>query len=277
MEIRNRVSFNIRGRAKVYDKLQKLGIQMKETGDRKIVSLIYFDINENDILWPEAEKIISSAGIGAIMTETVFTKEEIMSAEWVRIYPHHFCGYPMPDLHGEWRELSYYSERECKECGIELRQKAPIHLKSEPKLGRNHFMGIFWTYDIFARNEVFDVLSQNGITGFETYPAIHHKKKVPLETIKQLKILGELAPSVINDNLTRESYHCNHVKYLGLSRGMYRFSHNIFKDMPDLIKTHEWFGSGHEAIQLVLASSKFVKVYVENNWKGLRLEPIELL
>jgi hypothetical protein len=280
MKIKHRVSFHPKGHPKVKMRLMQLGIKLKESfmhGDPKYSLGCSFDISEDDSIWRIVEPLLLSEGIGIDPTWTEFTKEEIMSAEWVQIYPAHFCGYPMPDLHGEWRELSYYSERECKECGIGLRQKAPIHLKGEPKLGRNHFMGIFWMYDIFALNKVFDVLLKNDIKGFEAYPTIHYKKKTPLETIKQLKVIGELAPGVIADNLTHENYPCGHVKYLGLGRGMYKFSRNIFGEQPDLVKTHEWFGGGHSAVQLVLASAKFVKVYMESNWKGLSLSPIALV
>jgi len=64
---------------------------------------------------------------------------------------------------------------------------------------------------------------------------------------------------------------------MGLGRGMYKFSCEIFRDASDLVKTHEWFGSGHEAVQLILASARFVRVYFDNNWKGLNLSPIELV
>lgn len=279
MKIKHRVSFHPKHHPKVKKHFLQLGIELKESfmhGDPKYSLGCHFDMYEDDLLWPEVEKILSSAGI-LTLPNTEFTTEEILSAKWVLIYPSHFWGYPMPDLAWEWKERSYTPEQECEHCGVGLCQKAPIHLKGEPKLGRNHFMGIFWTYDIFARNEVFDILSQNGITGFEAYPAIHYKKKVPLTTIKQLKVTGELAAGVINDNLHRENYPCGHGKYLGLSRGMYRFSRNIFKDTPDLIKTHEWFGGGHSATQFVLASAKFVRLYLDKGWRGLSLSPVELV
>ena len=252
----------------------------------------FFDISEDDPVWPKVSEIIKKNKIPTV-AHTEFTESEILSAEWVCIVPGYFedDGFPMPHLDGSWRNISFNAGKECPNCGIGIDQTAPIHLKSEPNLKDNDFISIFWTYNIFARNEVFDVLSQNGITGFEAYPVIHYKKEVPLTTVKQLKISKVLAPGVIADNLiradvegitsdntiTNEDYPCGHIKYLGLSRGMYKFSRDIFKDMPDLVKTHEWFGGGHEAIQLVLTSAKFVKVYMENNWKGLNLSPITLV
>ena len=289
MKITHRIFFNPKMDKAATKKFQKLGIEMKKTGS-DYSFCYYFDMYEDNPLWPEVERVLLSAGIHT-SPDTEFTEEEIMSAEWVLIYPSHFAGYPMPDLDDSWRNISFNAGQQCQICGIGRKQVSSIHLKTEPKLGRNHFMGIFWTYDIFARNEIFDILSQNSITGFEAYPAIHYKKKVPLTTIKQLKVSKELAPGVIADNLTHadvegitadniithENYPCGHIKYLGLGCGMYKFSRNIFKNVPDLVKTHEWFGGGYSATQFILASVKFVKVYMENNWKGLSLSPIELI
>ena len=296
MKVVHRISFHPRHNPKAKKRFAQLGIELKESfmhGDPKYSLGCHFDISEDDPFWHIVEPILLSEKIGFNPTWTEFTKEEILSAEWVTIDPVYFedDGFPEPHLDGSWRNVSFNAGKECPECGIGIEQTAPIHLKDEPNLKNNDFISIFWTYDIFALNKVFDVLSQNGIAGFEAYPAIHHKKKVPLTTIKQLKITNELAPGVINNNLTRadaegitadniithEDYPCGHIKYLGLGRGMYRFSRDIFRDMPDLVKTHEWFGGGHSAVQLVLASAKFVKLYLDNKWRGLSLTPLEVV
>ncbi len=290
MKIIHKITLSAKSDRKILCKLQQIGVKIKGPMSPQI-PICTFEIAEDDEHWPEVHNVLAFVKRLSIQTRTEFSIEEIVSAEWVDIYPTHFAGYPMPKLDGTWRNISFNAGEECPSCGIGREQKAPIHLKGEPKLGRNHFMGIFWTYDIFARNEVFDVLSPNGITGFEADSAIHYKKKVPLTTIKQLKVSKELAPGVIDDNLTRadvermtadntfthEPYPCGHVKYIGLGRGMYKFSRSIFKGMPDLVKTHEWFGVGHEAIQCILASAKFAKLYVDKGWRGLNLSPIELV
>lgn len=269
MIIKHQVTFSKNDkRRKVFE---KLGVRVENAG-----TICSFLIMENDPLWPEVKKKLKEKKIQS-KSCAVFSQMEVLSAEWCVIFPRFISGYPMPDLGWEWKECSYTPEQECKDCGIGLRQKAPIHLKGEPKLGRNHFMGIFWMYDIFARNEVFEVLSQDGITGFEAYPAMHYKKKAPLKTIKQLKILKEHRPCIVNDNLVHDKTPCGHVKYNVLTRGMFKFRHDAFVDRADLIRTHEWFGSGHSAFQLVLASAKFVQLYMERKWRGLSLAPIELL
>ncbi len=138
-------------------------------------------------------------------------------------------------------------------------------------------MALNWIFEFFARNEVFEVLKQNKITGFEPLEAIHHRKGTALATIKQLKVVEQAPAGVVDDNLVRDKRPCEHIKYNVPTRGMPKVKSNIFENMPDLVRTHEWFGSGHGAFQLVLASAKFVKLYVDNKWRGLAITPLELI
>jgi len=276
MEIKHRICISPKSDSKAWNKFQKLGIKMEEGGDGKIVRLNYFDINESDLLWPKVAKIITSTGI-LPTTETVFSKEEIKSSEWVVIRPEFIYGYPMPDLDFGYKNISFDPKKECSVCGVGMEQMAPIHLKEEPRLGKNDFMGINWTFNTFARLEIIKTMSNEGISGFEVISAIHHDTMEQLNTIKQLKFTQELPGRVVDDNLTKELPKCGHIKYLGLSRGMYKFPRDSFDGVPDFVKTFEWFGSGHLALRLILASSAFVNLYIKNKWKGLRLEPVELL
>lgn len=277
MKITQRIGFNATCNPKLGKEFQKLGIKMKESGDRKIALLNYFDICEDDPRWPRVEQILSSAGVRPTMTTTIFTKKEIISAEWVRILPDFIFGYPMPDLDRGFMNVSFNPETQCSTCGIGREQTAPIRLKGEPKLGKNDFMGVNWTFDLFGRPEVFHIMLEKDIQGVEAMPAIHHDSGTPLKTIKQLRILKEQRSCIADDNLVRDKTPCGHIKYNVLTRGMMKFSRDAFSNMPDLVRTHEWFGSGHGAFQLVLASAKFVQVYMENNWKGLSLAPLELI
>ena len=276
MEIKHRICTSPKRDSKAWKKFQKLGIKMEEGGDGKIVQLNYFDTNESDPLWPKVEKIISSTGILAT-TEIVFTKEEIQSAQWVRIRPEFVHGYPMPDIDGSWRSISFNAGKECSVCGIGRKQVAPIRMKGEPKLGKNDFITVNWTFDLFTRPEVIDTMFREGISGFEEMQVVHYKSLEPLNTVRQLRIIHELSGGIIDDNLTKEFPACGHIKYIGLSRGMYRFSRDAFDSAPDLVKSCQWFGSGHQALQLIFASSDFVDLYFRSKWKGLCLIPIELL
>lgn len=277
MKVIHRVSLSNKQDKKALKKLTKLGIKPWTIGGNLFSNMRYFDITEDDPVWPQVSEIIEKNKIPNI-PRAEFTREEILSAEWVWLNPIYFDEelYPMPHLDDSWKKVSFDYENECPECGIRLLQKAPIRLKGEPNLKNNDFMSIFWVYAIFARPEVLDAMMKNDIKGFEIFPAINHSSNIPLETVKQMKVTNELSPGVIADNLQYEDRGCRHMKYYGISHVMMKYRRSAFANCPDLIRTSEWFGTGHEAFQLILASAKFVKLYMENNWKGLSLNPIEL-
>ncbi len=276
MEIRHRISFNAKHGVTIAKRLAALGVKLKGV-DSKDALLLHFDIGENDLRWGEVKKLLGSAGIGTLPEWTEFTDHEIGSAEWVQIVPAYIWGYPMPDSDGNWKSQSFFASEECRRCGIGLKQKGPIHLKGEPAIQDNDFMGIFWTYPIFAKPHVFDILQGENIRGFEMVPAINHVSNAHLRTVQQLKITEELPPCIIEDNLSIDDRACGHRKYRGLSRGMYKVKRTVLSDRLDLALTSEWFGSGHAAYPLALASARFVKVYRKRDWHGLFLNPIELV
>jgi hypothetical protein len=295
MKIIHRVSFHPKHHPKAKKRFLQLGIELEELfmhGDPKYSLGCSFDISEDEPVWPQASETIKKYNIPTI-PRVEFTKEEVLSAEWVSINPIYFDEdlYPEPhEEHQSWQKASFDYENTCYECGIGLRQKAPIRLKREPNLKDNDFISIFWIYAIFARPEVLDIMMKNNITGFESFPAINHSSDMSLKTIKQMKIINELPPALIADNLkradaermttnnsfTHEPYPCGHVKYYGTDSVVMKYKREIFANCPDLVRTSEWFGTGHAALQLVLASSKFVELYFDKGWKGLSLSPIEL-
>jgi len=288
MKVNHRISFNLRGRSRALKKFNRLGIKTWAIEDMR-----FFDITEDDPRWPEVSKIIKKNKIPSVATAD-FSKEEILSAEWVWLHPVYFDEemYPEPrEEHKSWKKASFNYKDECQHCGIGLYQNAPIRLKGEPNLKGNDFLSVFWIYLIFARPEVLDTMKKNDVTGFEIFPAINHSSDTPLETIRQMKVINELPTGLIADNLTRadvermtadntfthEPYPCGHIKYYGTDHVMMKYQKEVFSDCPDLVRTSEWFGTGYAAIQLTLASAKFVRLYYENNWKGLLFAPIELI
>lgn len=273
MKVIHRVTFNTKKHKKNKKLLLKCGIKLEEVPE---INICTFEVSEDDRSWPEVSKMLEVEQLTPL-TRTEFTKNEILSADWVRVWCNNIKGYPMPDLDSTWKEVSFDKGLICPTCGMNRKQIAPIRLKNEPKIGRNNFVSIFWIFELFALPEVIDTMNLAGISGFETLPPIHYKSLKDLVSVKQLKIKHELDESIIDDNLTRTSHSCGHNRYIGLSRGMYKYNKKAFEGMPDLVKSKEWFGDGLQATQLILASSKFVELYYKNKWKGLSFSPIKLL
>lgn len=54
------------------------------------------------------------------------------------------------------------------------------------------------------------------------------------------------------------------------------FSSRAFEEAPDVVRSHEWFGSGASAFRLILVSQAFRRMVVSNKWRGLHFEPVAL-
>ena len=277
MKIVHRVCYDVKQHPRAKTQFHGLGVNVIEKGDLKLGLYNYFDISEDHPNWKEVKSILHEEGLDPTSTTTQFTKKEITSAKWVQFVPDNMCGYPMPDLDFGYKAVSFAPDSECPTCGSGKEQIAPIHLKGEPKLGRKQFMAIYWVYKYFAIPEVFDILNDEGITGFEAFPCLHYKSLDELKSVKQIKVTSVLPPALISDNLVRDWSTCDHVKHNAIQRGMTKFTEQVLDGQPDVIYTNEWFGSGHQAFRLILASSRFVKVFMDNKWKGLSFAPIELV
>ena len=231
---------------------------------------------ENDTLWPEVKRKLEKQNIQFKSTAT-FSSQEILLAKWCTVFPGFVCGYPMPDNDFGYKSVSFSTGTECAQCGIGLRQVSPIHLAPEPKLGDKDFMAINWTFDIFARPSVLDAFREQGIRGFERWPAIHHEKHNVIESVEQVYVPENQVIHVIGDNLNRDKNSCGHTKYEVPKTVKVKLRGEIATGPYDFARSEEWFGSGHAARQLVFASQRFVQLYYEQKWKGLSFWPTELM
>jgi hypothetical protein len=276
MKINHRVSLSPGRDKETLKELMQLGVPMQESAGIRSVLLYFFDISEDDPVWPKISDLLRGNNIPYI-SWMEFTDDEISSSEWVWVTSGNVLGYPMPDMDGGWRKLSFDCRAKCTECGIGMVQKAPIHLVGEPDLREDDFMTIEWTYDLFARVDVIEDMMRNCIQGFENLPATEHSSGASLKTIRQIRVKNVLPACLITDELIRIDAKCGHMKYQGPKRSILRFSRDGFSHELDFVKTYEWFGSGHAATQLILASRRFVRLYLDHKWKGLTFQPIILV
>lgn len=174
--------------------------------------LIHIDINESDSIWPELNKLVKDKKAVDIY-ETFFTDEEIFSSEWVRLVPTFEYGYPQP--RNLWNENHINYSDNCPECG-KFKQTSNFRLEKEPKLGKNSFFCLYWTYTFFAENQVFNELNANGIVGCVKWDAIIDKYDKPSELVSQINILKTANPGI--DQLDKlESVLCSTCKSIKYS------------------------------------------------------------
>lgn len=287
METWHRVSFGHKD--KVDTIIESLNLKTKRSPLPRGGYIIHIDITESDPEWPKISKLIEEKD-GLDIYDTNFTDSEILDAEWVRLIPVFERGFPQPQ--NGWEKINY--EEECPTCGVGYRQTAPFRLKGEPRLGKNHFLGLYWTYTLFCVQEVINVLEAHNIQGYEVWPAIIHKTNQASKIVSQLIFPHVAAPALADeDKLQPEQGSmpvpyppgfrgtcplCGITKYEYHKRGYMHLKREALIKDTDFQLTYEWFGSGgYGGNREILISHSVAKLIIDKKWRGVRLKPIKLI
>jgi hypothetical protein len=54
------------------------------------------------------------------------------------------------------------------------------------------------------------------------------------------------------------------------------YTAEVFTKAPDIVKSHEWFGSGGSAFREVLVSQKVARLIIGHKLGGIRFVPVAL-
>lgn len=278
MEIEHRVTINGDTDTNFFSEVKRLGIEyIVSPLPGHDVGLVTFEIAESDPRWGSIQKMIDLYGASNLIG-TFFSPEEIVNSEWNRLVPLHEWGYPQPQKQMKWIELTY--ENVCPKCGVGYKQKAPFLLSKEPKLGRNHFYTLYWTYTVFCKREVLDVLKTYQITGYEAWNPIIQSSNQPSSIVSQLIFPEITAPGLaeVDKNDPEVCSNCGIIKYAHHRRGKLHYRRESLGMDNDFQLTSEWFGSGgHDGFREVIVSNRLSRLILSKGWRGATLKPLELI
>jgi hypothetical protein len=278
MEVWHRVAFNGDVKSDFKAALDRIGIEYRISPlPGHVTGLVYFDIAESAPHWRQIAELIKREG-ASDEVQTVFTKEEVLSAEWVRLMPTFEQGYPQPKEEMAWKQITY--ENQCPQCGVGHRQKAPFRLAREPRLGKHDFVCLYWTYTVFCTPGVLRTLKDYQIQGYEVWEAIIHRTNQPSEVVSQLVFPNIAGPGLADvDKLQPETCsQCGITKYAYHKRGYMHLKREALRSDTDFILTYEWFGSGgYSGFREILISNRLAKLILEEGWRGVTLKPVEIV
>ncbi len=278
MHILHRIAFNADIKPEFKVALDKMSIKYRIAPlPNNIIGLVYFDITESDPRWIQVKELIETKGASDIY-DTIFGKEEILSAEWLRLIPTFEQGYPQPKATWVTNPINY--EGKCPQCGAGYRQVAPFRLAKEPRLGKHDFLCLYWTYTVFCTPRVLEALRTHNIQGYEVWEALLHKTGQPSRVVSQLVFPHIAAPGLLDkDTLQPETCpQCGLTKYGYHKRGYMHFTREALRGDVDILQTHEWFGSGgYGGHREILISHRLAKLILEEGWRGVRLKPLTLV
>lgn len=274
MRIQHRITFGCE--SKVEDRLDALGVVFEKM-PLSTHYVIRVDISESHPRWQEIAALVQEKDALDIY-QTLFSRQEILQAEWsfLELLFHH--GYPQPEDTWEWKAIVY--EDYCLKCGIGYRQKAPFHLKKEPRLGKKDFLSLHWTHTVFCTPKVLDRLQLAGIQGYEVWPAVLHRTGQSATEVSQLVFPRVANPGLADsDKISPETCPvCGLTKYGFCKRGQLHIHRESLLPDTDVQLTHEWFGSGaYGGFREILVSKRLAKLILDEKWRGVALKPIKLI
>lgn len=277
MEIWHRISFNGDTRPELKSKIEKLKLKYKVSPlPHHEIGLIHVDITEEDSRWEEVEALVRGMEILDVY-DTNFTKEEIVRADWCRLIPVFEQGYPQPESSWSVEPITYAGY--CPECGVFERQKESFQIKKEPRLGKNQFMSLYWTYALFTIPAVLSEFAANRLQGYEIWEVLLHKTDQPSAVISQIYMphlaAGRLMPEAeLKRNICTQ---CGTIKYYPHMRGYMTFNADLRETLTDFALSAEWFGDGHAAYREILVSNRVARLILAKKWQGVKLKPVQIV
>jgi hypothetical protein len=261
----------------------------KETTPLYVLEFFLYEDN------PRFEKMREGLEVFGIspQTGTIYDKEDIANANWFQILVGEYQ-YPQPE--DGYLRATFNLDNHCNYCGLGRSQNAPFRLKTMPKQLNNQFWGLHWMHDaLFVRSRAKRILEMENIEEISFSKPVLHKNGEEVEDLWQVHIQVELGHGVDDYNLSKEIceyvadeesikagpagppkliHYCGRVKYNFPRRWGITFRESSFQNVPDIVRSHEWFGSGGMAMQLLIVSKRIKQIVEKNKLKGLAFVPI---
>ncbi len=304
MEIRHRIlEFNNSPRYDLLRKeLDKLGAayKTKELGaiGGQASRSVEFSIGESDPLFPVVAELVRKYHF-YVQVGVHYSQEDREIAEWVYAVAGEYQ-YPQPEDDFGYLEATYDTSAHCARCGMGAFQVRPFRLERDFKQS-SQFLGLHWVFDeIFVRPEARMIFEREQVSGIEFLHPVYHKSGQDIASVCQMVVLTTARPGLVTEGLStvtckadnEESYvegigrlknrlgsypYCGRVKYHFPRRDTIKFRADVMRELPDVAKSYEYFGSGAGANRLVLARNKVVRLARDHKLRGLRFTPIEVV
>jgi hypothetical protein len=272
MEIWHRLTFS--HRSGVEAELSRLGVPYKRTDGIGDAYLLHVEIEESSPLW-EQLSLMSREKSALDVFNTRFTEDEILSSQWVRFCPSYEYGYPEPRKRLAWKQTTLKGV--CEECGAGFVQVQPFLIKSDNASRKFDFLTLVGTNTLFASQVVASVLERESITGLSFSRPNVVDGHGPSTRITQLMVSEVEAPSLIAGPTPSICERCGISKHVPHLKGFMELSADSFRPDSEIVRSGDWFGSGHDAFQEFLASKRVAEIILREKWTGITLKPVRLV
>jgi len=215
------------------------------------------DLDADSTEYKNIKKLVCSLNLQDDIIGTEFTEQETEEAKILVFRGIWATGYPQPKDTIKFSNNTYVNS--CPNCGIHGEQKAPFQME-EPKLGKHKIMQLNWINDeIFVERDLYEKLFKN--FGIEMREALLYKKNVPVRSVIQLNIPKAKFEFNMNEIEFSICPICAQKKYSPVVNG---FFPTPIESNFHIIRTREYFGSGHSAFNKILLSHELMDTMIKD-------------
>jgi len=258
--------------------LDPFGIPVNEKSQSQSATL-FVDSEEHISL----KESLSKNGIRYLELEKMyFEDEELDRAEYLRMSPAGYWGYPQPEEDFDlYRKESYDVSTRCSVCGNGSIQNRPLLVKGKPRFGRNDILAIHWEYEFIVTDHLKSLIEKKNLTGVDFWPILDYKKKSPVRGYHQLHITNVLPPMspstqfevVTLERLPKSPCSCGKAgRNLAVHQMIYRQKDLL--NARDFNKTNEWLGGGYGTTQWKVVSARVYQLFKKNNIRRVTFQPV---
>ena len=273
MEINKKVAFDEDDKTLI-NYLQKHNISFDEEYN-------ILEMYESDPHWEYIEKYVQKARL-SVLSETIFTKEELQNAEWMCVRSVWHYDYPQPFDNREYETVTYTRKHKCQECGQGLEQIDLFRMKKPPKWGKRHFMMMNWVGDELFVDEYAKTLLEKEFP-YLSFCEVKNKKGTEVFS----GVFQIVIPKTLNEGVVEQQRRmrevlvcpcCRKKKYHTNGEGMLQMQRKAFADALDIAKTAEWFGWGCGADRRLIINQRMYQFILSHRLeRSLEFSPIELV
>jgi len=237
----------------------------------------------DDSRYNDLRSLLTSKGIEyAEDQEMFFENNELEEAEFFRMAPAGYWGYPQPEEDFDlYRKESYDVSTKCGICRNGSIQNRPLLVKGKPRFGRNDILAIHWEYEFIITDHLKSLIEKANLTGTDFWPILDHKKRTPVQGYCQLHIANILPPMststqfelVTLERLPKSPCSCGKTgRNLAIHQMVYRRKDLL--DARDFNKTNEWLGGGYGTTQWKVVSAKIYQLFKKHNIRSVTFQPV---
>jgi hypothetical protein len=243
---------------------------MPESADDR--EMFCFSVTDDQANWPCLMQVFADYPLYTAITDSIFTSEELLRAEWMAARANWVSEFPQPS--NDFEDWTYDQTQMCPKCHTGKRQDRPFRMNAEVKWKRRYVKQLYWAWDaLFVRPDIWRAVFEP--LGIRCWPVLKKRTDQVLESVVQLRIEHVLpGPLRYLDRYPHEDCPvCGVRRYDPIRAGYFPPLSVSPPAGVHLAFTQEWFGSGIESYPYILFSHELYTRLLSLGLHDLHLLP----